>query len=49
MKILDALEKVVNEQREKQGLEKIKLVRCKPVQICANGRHKDVTTGKFCK
>ena len=40
---LAALEKAINEVNAKHGVtEKVEVVPCEVVQICANGRHKDV-------
>lgn len=47
---VNVLEKAINEIREKNGCsEKVRLVPCDVVQICSNGRHKDVSTGRFVK
>ena len=44
------LEQAINEVNAKHGVtEKVEVVPCEVVQICANGRHKDVVTGKFTK
>ena len=43
-----ALQNAINEVRAENGVnEKIELVPCDVVQICSNGRHKDVESGRF--
>lgn len=49
MKLTDIIEQAINEVRKEHGQDEVKLIRCPIVQICANGRHKDITTGKFTK
>jgi len=50
IKFASILEQAINEVREEHGCtEKVKVIPCDVVQICANGRHKDIVTGKFTK
>ena len=47
---VNVLERVINETRENNGCsEKVRIIPCDVVQICSNGRHKDVYTGRFVK